>query len=69
MPKMIRITQAAEMSSESNEGEVLLINAELILRIDGTDDNYAGDSKVSMTDGSAIYVSESLSELELRINT
>lgn len=69
MPKMIRITQAADMSSTTSDDEVLLINAELIIRIDGTDDNYAGDSKVTMTDGSAIYVSESLSELELRINT
>ena len=68
MAKMIIVTQAAGMVSSIADDEVILINADMILRIDDTDENYAGDSRILLSDGSAIYVVESLSELAERIN-
>ena len=69
MAKMIRVTQAAGAVTSTSDDEVILINAEMIVRIDDTDDNYTGDCRILLSDGSAIYVIESQSALFDSINT
>jgi len=68
MAKMIRVTLSEGETVCTSDDTVILINSDRILKIDDTDENYAGDSRVQMSDGSAIYVTESLDELEKRIN-
>jgi len=68
MAKMIRVTQAAGMASTTSDDEVILINADMIIRVDDTDENYAGDSRILLNDGSALYVVESLTDIEIRVN-
>lgn len=68
MAKMIKVTQAAGVVASTDDDEVILINADMIVRIDDTDDNYAGDCRILLSDGSAIYVVESLDILADVIN-
>lgn len=68
MAHIIKVTQAAGVVASTADDEVILINADMIVRIDDTDENYAGDSRILLSDGSAIYVVESLAELVQRVN-
>jgi len=68
MATMIRVTQAAGAVTSTSDDEVILINADMIVRIDDTDDNYAGDCRIQLSDGSAIYVVESQNTLANLIN-
>lgn len=68
MAKMIRVTQAAGAVTSTSDDEVILLNADMIVRIDDTDENYAGDCRILLNEGTAIYVIESQNTLEKLIN-
>ncbi len=68
MAKMIRVTQAAGAVTSTSDDEIILLNADKIIRIDDTDENYAGDCRILLSDGSAVYVTESQNALFEIIN-
>ena len=68
MAKMIEVTQTGGVVSSKSSDEKILINADMIIKIEDTDENYAGDSRILLIDKSAVYVNESQEELRVLIN-
>ena len=68
MAKMIEVTQTGGVVSSKSADEKILINADMIIKIEDTDENYAGDSRILLIDKSAVYVNESQEELRVLIN-
>lgn len=69
MASMIEVTQAGDSVTVKNADEKILVNADMIIRIEDTDENYAGDSRILLIDGTPIYVNESLQKLSRLINS
>jgi len=64
MPKFIELTTSDRQTKDTSDDITVLVNADLIIKIDDTEENYAGDTRVQFVDGSALYVSETLAELK-----
>jgi len=64
MAHIIELTKSTGATSSEADDIKILINADVILKIEDTLDDYAGDTRITFVDGSTLYIVESLQDLK-----
>ena len=69
MAHIIELTKSEGATASENDDIKILVNADHLLKIEDTEENYAGDCKLTFIDGSTLYVCESFIELKQILQT
>lgn len=64
MAHIIELTKSEGRTASKADDIKILINADVILKIEDTLDDYAGDTRITFVDGSTLYITESLAQLK-----
>ncbi len=67
MAHIIELTKSEGQTASTDDDIKILVNADVILKIEDTKDDYAGDTRITFVDGSTLYVCESLHELKTKL--